>query len=153
MQYLKPRPVGRLPGHRKTSSLSRHGRGPSKRASGSWWSIVPGCSGSWWSRPPEACGIKIVGEAQNDNDFPRLVARTSFERHPSTSVVADRSRRPVRRCGSKGSVGSGISLLTRHFLKRVQNKLAVVLVGSAQETAELAEKLRILAIAAPSDLA
>jgi hypothetical protein len=56
------------------------------------------------------------------------LAATSIRiRHSSTGL-----KRPVRRCGSKGSVGSGISLLTRHFLKRVQNKLAVVLVGLAQ---------------------
>jgi hypothetical protein len=96
---------------------------------------------------------QIGADAENDKDFPAPVAQTGLKNLPSASVVADWSRRPVRRGASKGSVGSGISLLTRHFLKRVQDKLAVVLVGLAQQTAELAEKLRVLAVAAPSDLA
>ena len=46
----------------------------------------------------------------------------------------------------------GARLLTRHFLKRVQNKLAVFLFGLTQQAAEFAYVLCILARIAPSDV-
>jgi hypothetical protein len=55
---------------------------------------------------------------------------------------------PDKRCGQVDLwpvYATLVFLLTRHFLEGVQNKLAVLLVRLAQQTAEFVQKLRVLA--------